>query len=143
MTFLSVLHRDNVTEVLNGDYSKCGANYCPQYEVGNSNSSTTDANFEIADSKRYLLFSIYLVLAFLGALLIALTVDPLKRYEENWGQFHQPSGTKRKCVGSHSLAPVGAVQFHQQNYIQLYHYVQLENMLNFYPVCPALQISSA
>ena len=75
----AVLHNDNATQVLDGDYSKCGANYCPQYEVKNSNTSTSDANFEIADSKRYLLFSIYLVLAILGALLIALTVDPLQR----------------------------------------------------------------
>ena len=75
----AVLHNDNATQVLDDDYSKCGANYCPQYEVKNSNTSTSDANFEIADSKRYLLFSIYLVLAILGALLIALTVDPLQR----------------------------------------------------------------
>ncbi len=53
-----------------------------------------------------------------------------------WGQFHQPFGAKRKCSGSHSLAPVGAVQFHQQNYAQLHHYAQLENTLNFYAVHP-------
>jgi hypothetical protein len=50
------------------------------------------------------------------------------------GQFHQHFGAKRKCTGNHSSAPVGAVQFHQQNYAQLHHYAQLENMLNFYAV---------
>jgi hypothetical protein len=64
---------------MNGDYSKCGTNYCPQNEVRTNNSSTFNANFEITDSKRYLLFSIYLVVAIIGAILIALTVDPLKR----------------------------------------------------------------
>jgi hypothetical protein len=34
--------------------------------------------------------------------------------------------------------PVGAFQFHQQNYAQLHHYAQLENMVNFYAVRPAL-----
>ena len=47
------------------------------------------------------------------------------------GQFHQPFGTKHKCAGSHSLAPVGAIQFHQQHYAELHHYAQLENTLNF------------
>jgi hypothetical protein len=50
-----------------------------------------------------------------------------------WGQFHQPYGAERKCVGSHSLAPVGAVQFHQQNYAQLHHYAHLENTFNSMP----------
>ncbi len=36
------------------------------------------------------------------------------------GQFHQPYGAKRKCIDSHSLALVGAVQFHQQKYAQLF-----------------------
>jgi hypothetical protein len=53
-----------------------------------------------------------------------------------WGQFHQPFGTKHKCAGSRSSAPVGAIQFQQQHYAQLHHYAQLENMLNFYAVCP-------
>ncbi len=38
----------------------------------------------------------------------------------------------------HSLAPVGDVQFYQQNYAQLHHYAQLENTLNFYPLCLAV-----
>ncbi len=49
-------------------------------------------------------------------------------------QFHQPCGTKCKCYASHSLAPVGAVQFHQQKYVQLYLHAWLENKLNFYTV---------
>ncbi len=52
--------------------------------------------------------------------------------------FHQPFGAKHKCSGSHSSAPVGAIQFHQQNYPQLHHYTQLENTLNFYAVYPML-----
>jgi hypothetical protein len=32
--------------------------------------------------------------------------------------------------------PVGAIQFHRQNYAQLHHYAQLENTLNFYAVRP-------
>ncbi len=36
-----------------------------------------------------------------------------------------------------------AVQFHQQNYAQLYNYAQIENMLNFYPVCPVLYAGSS
>jgi hypothetical protein len=55
-----------------------------------------------------------------------------------WGKFHQPCGAKRKCTGGHSLAPVGAIQFHQQNCAQLHHYAQLKNTLNFYSVRPAL-----
>jgi hypothetical protein len=46
------------------------------------------------------------------------------------GQFHQPYGAKCKCVDSHSMALVVAVQFHQQNY------AQLESTLNFYAVRP-------
>jgi hypothetical protein len=57
------------------------------------------------------------------------------------GQFHQPNGAERKCPGSHSLASVGAFQFHQQNYAQLHQYAQLENMLNFYALCPAVYAS--
>ncbi len=34
--------------------------------------------------------------------------------------------------------PVGTVQFHQQNYAQLHHEAQLENMLKFYTLRPAL-----
>ncbi len=50
---------------------------------------------------------------------------------ENWGQFHQPYGAKRKCHDSHSSVPVGAIQFQQQNYAQLRpNYAQLENTLN-------------
>ncbi len=37
----------------------------------------------------------------------------------------------RKCLSRHSSVPVGVVQFHQQNYAQLHHCAQLENMLNF------------
>ncbi len=51
------------------------------------------------------------------------------------GQFHQPYGAELKCASSHSSMPVGAVQFHQQNYAQLHHYAQLENTFNFYAVC--------
>jgi hypothetical protein len=54
------------------------------------------------------------------------------------GQFHQPYGAKRKCAGNHSLALLGTIQFHQQNYAELHHYAQLENTLNFYSVRPAL-----
>ncbi len=43
-----------------------------------------------------------------------------------------------QCASSHSLAPVGDDQFHQQNYAQLHHYTQLENTLKFYAVCPTL-----
>ncbi len=50
------------------------------------------------------------------------------------GQFHQPYDAERKCPSSHSSVPVGAVQFHQQNYTQLHHYAQLENTLNLYAV---------
>ncbi len=57
---------------------------------------------------------------------------------DTWGQFHQPSGTKRKCTDSHSSAPLGAVQFHQQNNAQLHPYAQLENTLNFNTARPAL-----
>jgi hypothetical protein len=53
-----------------------------------------------------------------------------------WGQFHQHFGAKLKCAGSHSLALVGAIEFHQQNYAPIHHYTTLENTLNFYPVCP-------
>ncbi len=45
------------------------------------------------------------------------------------GQFHQPYGTKRKCASSYSSAPIGAIQFHQQKYAQLYWYLRLENTL--------------
>jgi hypothetical protein len=38
-------------------------------------------------------------------------------------QFHQPYGAKCKCSGSHSLAMIGAVQFHQQKYAQLFYSV--------------------
>ncbi len=55
---------------------------------------------------------------------------------ESRGQFHQPYVVKHKCTGSYSSAPVGAVQFHQQNYAQLHHYTQLENTLNFFAVPP-------
>jgi hypothetical protein len=55
-----------------------------------------------------------------------------------WGRFHQPFGAKHKCAGSYSLSSIGAIQFHQQNYAQLNHYAQLENMLNFYTVSPKL-----
>jgi hypothetical protein len=51
-----------------------------------------------------------------------------------WGQVHQPYGAERKCAGSHSSVPVGAVQFYQQNYAQLHHYAQLENTLIFHAV---------
>ncbi len=54
------------------------------------------------------------------------------------GQFYQPYGAEHKCTGSHSSVPVGTVQFHKLNYTQLHHYTQLENMLNFYTLCPAL-----
>jgi hypothetical protein len=62
----------------------------------------------------------------------------MKKKKNDQNQFHQPYGAKRKCAGSHTLAPVGAIQFHQQNYVQHHHYAQLENTLNFYTVCPAL-----
>ncbi len=45
------------------------------------------------------------------------------------GQFHQHYGVKHKCTGSNSSAPIGAVQFHQQKYVQLYKFAQLENTL--------------
>jgi hypothetical protein len=59
------------------------------------------------------------------------------------GQFHQSFCTKRKCAGSHFLAPVVNLLRHsvQQNYNQLYHYKQLENTLNFYAVRPVLYAS--
>ncbi len=61
---------------------------------------------------------------------------------ETGGQFHQPYAAKRKCVSRHSLVPVGAVQFHQQNYAQLHHCAQLENTLNFYAVCSTPVVSN-
>ncbi len=54
-----------------------------------------------------------------------------------WGQFHQPSGAKHKCASSSSLAPVCAVQFHQQKYAQLYMSARLENTFNSYALCSA------
>ncbi len=59
-------------------------------------------------------------------------------FYSTWGQFHQPYGTEHKCDGSHSSAPVSAIQLHQQNYAELHLYDQLENTLNFYAVRPAL-----
>jgi hypothetical protein len=56
----------------------------------------------------------------------------------------EPPGTKERLpaqmhrTGSHSSVPVGAVQFHRQNYPQLHHSAQLENTLNFYAVRPVL-----
>jgi hypothetical protein len=46
------------------------------------------------------------------------------------GQVHQPYDANRKCPGRLSLALVGAVQFHQQKYAQLYKYAWLENTLS-------------
>ena len=53
---------------------------------------------------------------------------------EIWGQFHQPTGVKRKCAGAQHLAQKDAVQFHQQNCAQLYWSIELENPPNFYAV---------
>ncbi len=48
--------------------------------------------------------------------------DQLFPYHQSeiMGQFHQPNGIKRKCAGSYYSVPIGAVQFHQQKYAQLY-----------------------
>ncbi len=53
----------------------------------------------------------------------------------------QTNGTKSKWASSHSLAPVGAVQFHIQKYAQFYQYAWLENTLNFHTVCFTLYAS--
>jgi hypothetical protein len=45
----------------------------------------------------------------------------MKKKKNDQNQFHQPNGEKRKCAGSHSSVPVGAVQFYRQNYPQLHH----------------------
>ena len=50
------------------------------------------------------------------------------------GQFHQPTGVKRKCAGAQHLAHKDSVQFHQQNCAQLYWSIELENPPNFYAV---------
>ena len=50
------------------------------------------------------------------------------------GQFHQPTGVKRKCAGAQHLAQKDAVQFHQQNCAQLYWSIEVENPPNFYAV---------
>ncbi len=52
--------------------------------------------------------------------------------EETWARFHKPNGAKHKCQKQSIFS---AIQFHQQNYTQLYHYPQLEITLNFYAVC--------
>ena len=36
------------------------------------------------------------------------------------GQFHQPTGAKRKCTATQCLVQHDAVQIHQQNCTQLY-----------------------
>ena len=73
---LAVLQPENATDIdSNADFSHCGANYCPDTFVNSSS-----ANFNIEDKQRYMLFGIYLVSAVLGALLVALTVDPLTRF---------------------------------------------------------------
>ncbi len=55
------------------------------------------------------------VLAYLHLTPVGDEIDPCT-------QFQQPYGTKRKCAGSHSLALVSAILFHQQKYAQLYKY---------------------
>ena len=47
-----------------------------------------------------------------------------------WGQFHQPTGIKRKCAGAQHLTQKDAVQFHQLNCAQLYWSIELENLPN-------------
>ena len=50
-----------------------------------------------------------------------------------WGQFHQPYGAKHKCASSLFYA----IQFHQQNYAQLYQNTQIDVTSNFYAVLSA------
>ncbi len=53
------------------------------------------------------------------------------------GSISPNSWRKSQMHQKHSLATVGAVQFHQQNYTQLHHcWAQLEYTLNFYGVLP-------
>ena len=40
----TVLQPENATDVSDVDFSKCGANYCPQYEEDSSNVLFIDSN---------------------------------------------------------------------------------------------------
>ena len=59
----TVLQPENATDVTDVDFSKCGANYCPQEAASEANSSS-ETNFEISSTQRDTLFGIYLVINF-------------------------------------------------------------------------------
>jgi hypothetical protein len=74
--FISIVLKIGANETVGSiNTSFCGANYHPE-----DNNSVVDSNFEVDDETVNTLAGIYLACGILGALLVALTVDPLYRF---------------------------------------------------------------
>ncbi len=68
---------------------------------------------------------------------LMITKQLLSRcHVRNWGTFTTTGLNFTSLLAQSTNAPVGVVQFHQQNYAQLHHCAQVENTLSFYAECP-------
>ena len=70
------------------DFNTCGVNYCPwtgkeeAKEVANDTSpAPKDDNFSTSKNQLYTLAGVYLVCSIASAIVVALFVDPLSKYE--------------------------------------------------------------